>query len=355
MRKRLDEFLELGQEFPRRIKEQVGKVFVGVETEEVQRVFDPMITTLLSGGHALTVGVPGLGKTALCKGLAWAIETPFGRFQGQPDIFPADILGSFDPKYDPPKFIPGAIRKEHGIILADEINRNTPRTLSAFLEIMEERQFTVEGNTFLVNPLCTVFATQNPLEVIETTELPEAVWDRFMMKLRIRHLSREKEIELARASASLISHEAFKEITPVTGEEEVLELRKKIQETIQIALVLLEYIVDVVRNTRNPQFSDLKIEGETVPMVDRRGHSIIRAGASPRGIMWLVVGSRVEAWKQGRNYVLPEDIKRIAVNILAHRVFLTRVSSMRKSNLAETIVEKVLETTPCPQKVSYND
>lgn len=355
-----------GPDYVRRLREGVGKVVVGVtdEREVISRVFDRLITGLLSGGNILIVGKVGLGKTFICGALAKAVGTEFLHIQGQPDLLPGDILPSVVPVFNPfnpqdaePKLmlIPGVITEKHGIVLADEINRCQTKFQSALLEPMEQKRISVGGKTIVLNPMLFFLATENPLETGENYPLPEAQWDRFMMKVRIDYLSKEKEIELGVVadSLNLLGHEALEQVEQVTTEEEILKLRDHIRLNIRIARELVAYIVDVVWETRFPsKFSTVIIEGKEEPLIMKNGKSVIRAGASPRGEMGLIRAAKVEAWKQGRDFVLPEDIKKLAVEVLAHRVFLEKSVELRKSNFAEAIVERAVEVVECP---TYSD
>ena len=274
---------------------EVGTVVVGM-----QSALRTALAALLAGGHVLFEDVPGLGKTLAARSLATALGLDFRRLQCTPDLLPADITGSY--VYDPGGaefvFRPGPVFT--GLFLADEINRTAPKTQSALLEAMAERQVTVEGNTFPLQRPFHVMATSNPVEYEGTYPLPEAQLDRFMVRLAVGYPDREAEADVLTRRLQRRHEEA--DVRAVVDAATVLAMQAGV-EAVQVDTDVVRYCVDLAAATRR--------------------HPAVEVGASPRGSQALVLVARALAVLSGRDYVTPEDVKIIAVSALAHRLTLT--------------------------------
>jgi MoxR-like ATPase len=282
-----------------------------------------LLVALLGEGHVLLEDVPGLGKTLIAKSLARSIGGSFKRVQFTPDLLPADITGFnvYNQQTSQFTYQPGPVITN--ILLADEINRTIPRTQASLLESMEERQVTIDGQTFLLPHPFFVMATQNPIELEGTFPLPEAQLDRFLLKLRLGYPEKEEEISML---------ERFREKDPlgnlkaVASPEQITDLqgaRKKIR----LSLPVREYIAEIVRATRES--------------------NSLRFGASPRGSLGLMRSGQALAALQGRDFVLPDDIKGLVVPVLAHRLILTDEERLR-GGMPENLLEEILEKIPVP-------
>ncbi|NKE58209.1 MoxR family ATPase [Lentzea sp. PSKA42] len=276
------------------VLDEIGKVVVG-RTRTVRLA----LAAVLAGGHVLLEDVPGLGKTLIARSLAQALSLDFRRLQCTPDLLPADVTGSF--LYDPGSrefdFHQGPVFT--GLLLADEINRTPPKTQSALLEAMQERQVTVEGRTFELPRPFHVLATSNPVEYEGTYPLPEAQLDRFLVRLDIGYPPAEEEVEVLRRRIARQREEA--EVSPVLVKGRLAELQAELEKT-TVDDDLLRYCVDLAVATRQ--------------------HQSVEVGASPRGAQALVLVSRALATLDGRSYMTPEDVKECAVAVLAHRLVL---------------------------------
>ncbi|NJE76697.1 MoxR family ATPase [Thermococcus sp. ES12] len=303
------------------VLEEVKKAIVG--KDEVLRL---ILTTILADGHILLEDLPGLAKTLMAKSFATALGVRFRRVQFTPDLLPSDILGVsvFNQKTLEFEFKKGPVFTN--ILLADEINRAPPKTQSALLEAMQERQVTVEGNTYELKRPFIVVATQNPIEQEGTYPLPEAQLDRFLIRLRVGYPSRSEEIEILRRRMARKKEEV--DIKPVLTPEEVVEMQRAVED-VYVSDAILEYITDIVLATRE----------------DRKE---IEVGASPRGSLALLKLSRAYAALEGRDYVIPDDVKAVAVPALSHRLILKRELWYTKVS-QETIMEKLLERVPVPK------
>jgi MoxR-like ATPase len=308
------------------IVDEVGRRVVG-QTALVER----LLVGLLTGGHILVEGVPGLAKTLAVRSLAEAIRAAFQRIQFTPDLLPADIIGTmvFDQRT-------GEFRPKRGplfanIILADEINRAPAKVQAALLEAMQEKQVTIGGETHLLAEPFLVLATQNPIEQEGTYPLPEAQLDRFMLKIQVGYPSRdeEKEILWRMASGRPIP------IEPVAESEDLLALRATIAE-LYMDQKIVDYVVDVVRATREPQRVGLH---DVKPLV--------AFGASPRASIYLAQASRAFAYLRGRTYVVPEDVKAMAPDVLRHRVLLTFEAEAEDVS-SDQVIAKILEAVAVP-------
>jgi MoxR-like ATPase len=301
-----------------RIIENMSQVIVGK-----RHAIELLLVTLLAEGHALIEDVPGLAKTLMAKSLARTIGGTFKRVQFTPDLLPADITGFSVYNQQTGQFTYQSGPVISNVLLADEINRTIPRTQSSLLESMEERQVTVDGRTYPLPHPFFVMATQNPIELEGTFPLPEAQLDRFLLKLRLGYPEKEEEISML---------ERFREQDPlgsleaVASPEQITELqgaRKKIR----LSLPVREYIAEIVRATR--------------------GNASLRFGASPRGSLGLMRSSQALAALQGRDFVLPDDVKSLVVPVLAHRLILTDEERLR-GGTPENLLEEIIEKTPVP-------
>jgi len=306
------------REVAERVKENIGRVIVGKE-----EVLDLVLVALFSDGHILIEDVPGIGKTTLAKAIARSIGCSFKRIQFTPDVMPSDITGInfYNQKSGEFEFRPGPIIAN--IVLADEINRATPRTQSALLEAMEERQVTVEGVTVPLPLPFLVLATQNPIELEGTFPLPEAQLDRFFMKIRLGYPQEvEEEAILLRFEAS----NPLAELEPVVTGEELIRLSHLVPQ-VYCEPSVRRYIVQLVQATRR--------------------HAAYDLGASPRGSLNLFRGARALAAIRGRDYVLPDDVKFLAPCVLAHRAILSSQSRLRGRD-TEGVLQEVLASVPVP-------
>lgn len=305
-------------EFTQKVIENVEKVIVG-KHEEVKMV----IASLLCEGHLLIEDVPGVGKTVLAKAIAKSLGSSFARIQCTPDLLPSDITGLniYNQKTNDFQFKPGPICNQ--IVLADEINRATPKTQSALLECMEERQITVDGLTKKLSRPFMVIATQNPIEYEGTFSLPEAQLDRFLFKLSIGYPSIEAEKEILVRQKKTHPIDA---VDKVVDAEELLKMQKLITD-VHVDSSLKEYIVKVVHKTRESE--DLYL------------------GASPRGSLALYKGSKAIAAMSGRDYVIPDDIKFLVPFALSHRI-ITRFENSKNSGYIKNLFDKILEELVVP-------
>jgi len=301
----------------KRIRESVSRVVVGKS-----EALDILLTAFLSEGHALIEDVPGIGKTLLAKTLAQCLGLRFRRIQFTPDLLPSDVTGSsiFNQKTMDFEFKEGPVFTD--IILADEINRATPRTQSSLLECMEERQVTVDGTTHRLSPHFFVIATQNPVELQGTFPLPEAQLDRFMARVRLGYPSEEEEREIVSRFESGVR----REVEPVTGPDEISRVKEVIRE-VHLSDELNRYISTICRATR------------TQPGVE--------LGVSPRATLSLSRACKSYAFLQGRSYVIPDDVKRLAAPVLAHRLLLSEASSIH-GNSPEDVVLRILDQVEVP-------
>ena len=303
------------QDITVKIIDNVEKVIVG-KRAAVQLT----VLGLLCQGHVLIEDVPGVGKTVLAKSLAKSVGCDFKRIQFTPDMLPTDVTGVsvFNQKTLEFEFRPGPIHAQ--IVLADEINRATPKTQSALLEAMEERQVTVDGNTYPLNPPFMVLATQNPIEYEGTFPLPEAQLDRFMLRTRLGYPSKEQEVLILDQQRQV--HPLTK-IDQVVSVEELTAVQDAIKE-IHVDDKIKSYIVDLVRATRD--------------------HSDVYLGSSSRGALALFRLCQAYAALNERDYVIPDDVKQLAVPVLAHRIIVgaaARIKDISPDEIVETILKKV--------------
>ena len=302
------------------LRARIREYFIGNED-----TVDSILICLLAGGHVLLEDVPGVGKTTLAKTLAGSIDCSFGRIQFTPDTLPSDVVGVsvYNLKTQEFEYKEGAIMRE--IILADEINRTSPKTQASLLEAMAEGSVTVDGIRHELPQPFMVIATQNPIEFLGTYPLPEAQMDRFLMRLSIGYPNEENELKLARKFADGVLHET---ITPVCTASDILSLRERVS-AVHISDAVLSYIQQIVRSTRTE---------ERFVLV-----------ASPRATLFLVSASRAQAYLKGRTYVTPDDVIHIAVPVLHHRLVLTSEAKIRHED-TDRILEALIRSVPVPRE-----
>jgi MoxR-like ATPase len=310
----------------RPLQQEMARVIVGQK-----HLLDRLLVALLTNGHVLLEGVPGLAKTLALKTLASCIALNFKRLQFTPDMLPADIVGTMI--YNPQD---GAFRTKHGpifsnLILADEINRAPAKVQSALLEAMQERQVTIGDETYPLPTPFLVLATQNPLEQEGTYPLPEAQIDRFMMKVIVTYPNRTDERAILDAMATT---EAMLVPRAVVSAAQILEARHVVN-TLYVDDKIRDYIVDLVLATRPPIAASLNLNG------------YIQNGASPRATIALTLGARAMAFLSGRHFVVPQDVKSIALDVLRHRVSVTYEAEAENIS-SENVVEKILDALPVP-------
>jgi MoxR-like ATPase len=308
------------------VVDQVGRRIVG-QNYMIER----LLISILTGGHVLLEGVPGLAKTLAVRTLAETISTSFQRIQFTPDLLPADILGTqiYDQSQGTFSIKKGPIFAN--IILADEINRAPAKVQSALLEAMQEKQVTIGGTTYKLEEPFLVLATQNPIEQEGTYPLPEAQVDRFMLKLHVGYPTREEEKEILRRMASGDAIPVRHVATP----QEIMAARHRIAD-LYMDERIVDYIVQIVHTTRFPAESGLK---DLAPLIEY--------GASPRATLALAQASRAHAFLRGRAFVTPEDVKAIAPDVLRHRV-LTTYEAEAEEVTSDAIVTRVLDAIAAP-------
>jgi len=308
------------------LSSELGKAIVG-QTEMISR----LLIGLLTGGHVLLEGVPGLAKTTAITALARALSVSFQRIQFTPDLLPADLVGTMI-------YVPtdGTFTTRKGplfsnLILADEINRAPSKVQSALLEAMQERQVTIGDETFPLDNPFLVLATQNPIEQEGTYPLPEAQVDRFMLKVKITYPEPHEE----RQVLDMALQDTSRTIQPVLQPQDILSMQEVVQ-MIYIDDQVRDYIVSVVGATREPQKFRLD---SIAPLID--------FGASPRATIFLGIGARASAFLNGRAYVTPQDVKDVAYDVLRHRVILTYEAEAEQQT-SEDIIREILTTVPVP-------
>lgn len=302
-----------------RVVANVESVIVG-KRDEVELA----LIALICQGHVLIEDVPGVGKTVLAKALSRSVGCGFRRIQFTPDLLPSDVTGVsiYNQKVGEFEFRPGPIVAQ--VVLADEINRATPKTQSALLECMEERTITVDGVTHELPRPFLVLATQNPIEYEGTFPLPEAQLDRFLLRINLGYPSKVDEIAVLQRQQ--VRH-PIDDIGPVIGAEELIQLQRAVREGVYVDPLIAEYIVSIVGETRQ--------------------HPDIYLGASPRGSLALYRAGQARAALAGRDYVLPDDVKALAGPTLAHRLIINPGARIKHTE-STTIVHEILETVPVP-------
>jgi len=311
---RFDHIYELAE----KVKSNIQRVIVGKED-----IIELLLVALISSGHVLLEDVPGMGKTLLAKCLAKSLDCTFKRVQFTPDLLPSDLSGInyFNQKIGEFEFRPGPIFTN--ILLADEINRATPRTQSSLLECMEERQVTIDGETMKLQQPFMVIATQNPIEIQGTFPLPEAQLDRFLLKVEMGYPSTSEGIEILKRFKE---KNPFDEIPPVVSREEILAAQRDYV-NVYVSDDILRYIVSIVEKTRK--------------------HNDVHLGVSPRGSQALLRASQVYAILRGRDYVIPDDVKAMAKPVLRHRMILRNVMAA-KGGQQDEIIAQILRQVPVP-------
>lgn len=303
-----------------KLKDKMKEYFVGKE-----EVVENVLVCLLAGGHILLEDVPGVGKTTLARTLAASINSDFGRIQFTPDTLPGDIIGTtvFNMKTQEFEYHKGAVM--HQIILADEINRTSPKTQASLLEAMAEKQVTVDGKIYELPSLFMIIATQNPVEFLGTYALPEAQMDRFMMRLSIGYPDKNEEIRMAQ---NFLTGKVTEKIEGVCSVKDILDAQKKVSE-IAVKESILDYMREMIDMTRHQEKLVL--------------------GASPRAFLNLVRASQARAYLNGRDYVKPDDVKAVIINVLHHRVSLTSEAKIQKEDI-DTILRAIVFKAKVPME-----
>lgn len=301
-----------------KIKTEIRKIIIGQE-----EMIDLLLTAVLSNGHVLLEGVPGIAKTLTAKLLAKSMSADFSRIQFTPDLMPSDVVGTsvFNMKSSSFEFNRGPVFSN--LVLIDEINRAPAKTQSALFEVMEERQVTVDGTTYEMSAPFLVFATQNPIEHEGTYRLPEAQLDRFLFKINIGYPSLEEETEILAAQQEKTIPESISEVKPVVSAGEIISFQKIVR-CVLIERNLIEYIAKIVNSTR--------------------GHKSFYLGGSPRASLSIMAGSKALAALRGRDFVTPEDIKEITVPAMRHRVILTpekEMEGVKTDDMLKQAIEKI--------------
>lgn len=325
--RQLNEKIAFSGKFLDRLREEIGQVIVGQ-----QHMLDRLLIGLLSNGHVLLEGVPGLAKTLTIKSLAQAIHAKFSRIQFTPDLLPADVVGTMIYNQQRNEF---EIRKGPifaNFILADEINRAPAKVQSALLEAMQERQVTIGDTTFKLDEPFLVLATQNPLEQEGTYPLPEAQVDRFIMKVVVDYPAMREEQQILRQNVQGLSMPPIQRVVSV---QEVLTARELVRQ-VYMDEKIEQYILDIVFATRTPGKYNLE---KLKPMISY--------GASPRGSINLALAGKVQAFLNKRGYVVPDDIKSICKDVLRHRIGLTYEAEAENVS-EENVIDEILKTVNVP-------
>jgi MoxR-like ATPase len=304
------------------LKGEIGKVIVGQE-----QMIELLLAGILADGHILIEGVPGVAKTLTAKLLSRVISVGFSRIQFTPDLMPSDVIGTsvFNPRESNFQFKQGPIFSN--IILIDEINRAPAKTQSALFEVMEERQITVDGQTFLLSPPFMVVATQNPIEQEGTYHLPEAQLDRFLFKINVQYPNAEQEFRIVANHHQMRGDVRIETVSAVLSAERVGALRERVR-GIHVEEKLIHFITTIVGATRN--------------------HKSIYLGASPRASIGILNGSKAIAAMRGRDFITPEDIVYIAPAVLRHRLVLTPEKEMEGAS-ADDVIDEIIRSIEVPR------
>jgi MoxR-like ATPase len=324
--RQITERVKQESDFVNTLMYEVGKVIVGQKY-----LVERLLIGILSNGHVLLEGVPGLAKTMSVMTLAKAMQAGFQRIQFTPDLLPADLIGTliYNPKSGDFTVRRGPIFTN--IVLADEINRAPAKVQSALLEAMQERQVTIGDQTFTLNDPFLVLATQNPIEHEGTYPLPEAQVDRFMFKLHITYPDKKEEREIMERMA--LTKKDF-QVNPVITPEDILRLRALVDE-IYIDEKIKDYIVDIIFASRDPKAYNLELE------------EFIEYGASPRATIYLTLAAKAHAFIRGRGFVTPQDVKSIGMDVLRHRIIVTYEAEAEEIS-PEDIVQKIFNNVEVP-------
>jgi MoxR-like ATPase len=304
------------------LKQEIGKVIVGQE-----QMVELLLAAILSDGHVLIEGVPGVAKTLTAKLLSKCISVGFSRIQFTPDMMPSDVIGTsiYNPKETAFQFNKGPIFSN--IVLIDEINRAPAKTQAALFEVMEERQVTVDGHTYHVSAPFMVVATQNPIEQEGTYHLPEAQLDRFLFKINVTYPTAEQEFRIVSNHHQSNLDTMLHQVEQVLGAAQIDELRKQVR-TIHVESKLISFITSIVANTRN--------------------HKSIYLGASPRASIGIMNGAKALASMRGRDFVTPEDIIYIAPAVLRHRLVLTPEKEMEGAD-TDDVIKQIIQSIEVPR------
>lgn len=307
------------------IVQNIAQVLVGKE-----HAAELVLITLLCEGHVLVEDIPGVGKTSLASALAKSVSCSFKRIQFTPDILPSDITGFslFNPKTGDFEYRPGLVMSS--FVLADEINRTSPKTQASLLEVMEESQVTVDGVTRRVGPPFMVIATQNPVDYVGTYPLPEAQLDRFLMRISLGYPALDEEISILRRFKN---DDPLSMLAPVTSAEQIVALQELVRR-VHVEDSLYQYITQLVRATRK--------------------HAHVELGASPRGSLAMFRAAQALAMLRGRNYVVPDDIKQMARPVLSHRLILRQEARLRRVT-QESVIDAVLSQVSPDNTRSYEE
>lgn len=326
--KKIQELTEISQKYSKIISKimlETQKNIIGQED-----IIKKILISIISDGHVLLESVPGLAKTLMIKTMADIFSVNNVRIQFTPDLLPADILGTKIYKNNSNTF---EIQKGpifHNFVLADEINRAPPKVQSALLESMQEKQVSIHGETFQLEKPFLVLATQNPIENEGTYKLPEAQVDRFALKILIKYPTKEEEIKIIEKNTT----DKITKIEPILKSNEILQMQE-FNSKIYADNIILKYVANIIDATRNPDNYELDLK------------NIIEFGASPRASIWLIKAAKANAMINGRGYVIPEDIKEVAHDVLRHRLILTFEAEADEIN-SDKVIDIILDKIPSP-------
>lgn len=303
-----------------RLRKQITEYFIGKDA-----IADNVLICLLAGGHVLLEDVPGVGKTTLAKTLAGATDCSFGRIQFTPDTLPSDVTGVsvYNMKTQEFEYREGAIMRQ--IILADEINRTSPKTQASLLEAMAEGSVTIDGVRHELPDPFIVIATQNPIEFLGTYPLPEAQMDRFMMRLSIGYPDAESEIRMAR---NHMEGRTAETVQSVCGASDIIAMKEQVR-TVHVSDAVLSYIREIIQATRDEERFEL--------------------GASPRAMLGITEAARAHAFLDGRDYVKPDDVKAVAIPVLHHRIMLTSEARLHRED-TDRILDRLIFNVRVPKE-----
>ena len=325
---KIQELTEISQKYSKiisNVMQETQKNIIGQED-----IIKKILISIISDGHVLLESVPGLAKTLMIKTMADIFSVNNVRIQFTPDLLPADILGTKIYKNNSNTF---EIQKGpifHNFVLADEINRAPPKVQSALLESMQEKQVSIHGETFQLEKPFLVLATQNPIENEGTYKLPEAQVDRFALKILIKYPTKEEEIKIIEKNTT----DKITKIEPILKSNEILQIQE-FNSKIYADNIILKYVASIIDSTRNPDNYELDLK------------NIIEFGASPRASIWLIKAAKANAMINGRGYVIPEDIKEVAHDVLRHRLILTFEAEADEIN-SDKVIDIILDKIPSP-------